>query len=88
MSLAYNVVWHENVLDDLKPLDRAIAGKIIERVKNHLARDPDKLGKPLKGVLKGLHRYRWGDYRIIYSIDKAEDRIFVLHVGHRNDVYR
>jgi mRNA interferase RelE/StbE len=65
-----------------------ISGKIIERVKNHLSQDPEKLGKSLKGVLKGLYRYRWGDYRIIYAIEKAEGRISILHIGHRKGIYR
>jgi len=86
--LAYNVLWHEQALHDLRPIDRTISRKIIERVKNHLSQDPEKLGKSLKGVLKGLYRYRWGDYRIIYVIEKAEGRISILHIGHRKNVYR
>ncbi len=86
--MAYNDFWHEQAFHDLRSLDRTTSGKIIERVKNHLSLDPEKLGKPLKGVLKGLHRYRWGNYRIIYVIEKAEGRISILHVGHRKDVYR
>jgi len=86
--LAYNVIWHEQALDDLKALDRKAAGKIIERVKNRLSQAPEKLGKPLKGVLKGLNRYRLGDYRIVYTIDKAENQISVLYVGRRKDIYR
>jgi mRNA interferase RelE/StbE len=86
--LAYNILWHAQAFNDLRSLDRTTSGKIIERVKNHLSLDPVKLGKPLKGVLKGLHRYRWGKYRIIYVIDSAENRISVLHVGNRKDVYR
>ena len=86
--MGYNVLWHEQAFHDLRLLDRTTSGKIIKRVKTHLTRDPEKLGKPLKGVLKGLHRYRWSDYRIIYAIDKTEGRISVLHVGHRKDVYR
>jgi len=86
--LAYNVAWHERALSDLKALERTASGKIIERVKIHLSQNPEKLGKPLKGVLKGLYRYRWSDYRIIFTIDKSERRISVLYIGHRKDVYR
>jgi len=86
--LAYNVIWHERVVADLKAVDRSMAVKVIDKVKNHLARDPEKLGKPLKGVLRGLYRYRWGDYRVIYSIDISESRLAILHLGHRKDVYR
>jgi len=86
--LAYNVIWHEQALDDLKALDRKAAGKIVSRVKGYLSQDPEKLGKPLKGVLKGLYRYRIGDYRIMYSIDRGENQISILYVGRRKDIYR
>jgi mRNA interferase RelE/StbE len=87
-SLAFDVHWHEQALDDLKSLDRDIAGKIVDRVKYHLSEKPGDLGKSLKGVLKGLHRYRIGDYRIIFAIDRSENSISVLHIAHRKDVYR
>jgi len=86
--LAYKVRWHEKALDDLKSLDQQTARKIIDRVKNHLSQSPEKLGKSLKGVLKGLYRYRTGDYRLIYIIDRAENLISILHIGHRKDIYR
>lgn len=33
-------------------------------------------------------RYRLGDYRIIYLLDRSPNRLVVLKVGHRRDVYR
>jgi mRNA interferase RelE/StbE len=86
--LAYSVLWHEQSLDDLKALDRKAAGKIVDRVKNHLSQSPDSLGKPLKGVLHGLFRYRCGDYRVIFTIDRAKGEILILHVVHRKNIYR
>ena len=32
-------------------------------------------------------RIRSGDYRVIYEIDDAQEKVTVLHVGHRRDVY-
>jgi mRNA interferase RelE/StbE len=86
--LAYKAVWHERALSDLKALERTTAGKIIERVKNHPAQNPEKFSKPLKGVLRGLYRYRWGDYRIVFTTDQSERTLKVLHVRHRKDAYR
>ena len=86
--MAYSVLWHEQSLDDLKGLDRKAVSKIVDRVKNHLSQSPDSLGKPLKGVLQGLFRYRFGDYRIIFTINRAEQKILILNVGHRKDVYQ
>ena len=33
-------------------------------------------------------RLRVGDYRVVYEIDDAMERVTILHVGHRRDVYR
>jgi mRNA interferase RelE/StbE len=32
-------------------------------------------------------RIRLGDYRAIYEIDDAQQKVTVLHIGHRRDVY-
>lgn len=44
------------------------------------------------GCLKLAGREGWrvrvGEYRIVYEIDDTEQRVIVLHVGHRRDVYR
>jgi mRNA interferase RelE/StbE len=82
------VLWHEHALEDLKEFDRQTVGKIVSRIKDYLSQDPEKLGKPLKGVLKGLYRYRIGDYRIMYSIDRRDSQISILYIGRRKDIYR
>jgi len=81
--LAYNVIWHEGTLKDLKKLNRTSVKKIVAKVKNYLIQDPVKLGTPLKGNLKGLYRYRIGEYRVIYVIDQAEKKIIILKVKRR-----
>ena len=43
--------------------------------------------KKLVGPLKGLHRFRAGDYRIIYRIDTAKKTVFVLRIAHRKEAY-
>lgn len=82
------MTWHENAVVDLRRLDKARAKDIVGKVDDHLSEDPLALGKPLKGIFRGLFRYRCGDYRVIYSIDRREERLVVLTVGHRKDVYR
>jgi mRNA interferase RelE/StbE len=86
--LAYNVIWHEGTLKDLKKLNRTSVKKIVAKVKNYLIQDPVKLGTPLKGNLKGLYRYRIGEYRVIYVIDQAEKKIIILKVNHRKKIYK
>ena len=43
--------------------------------------------RPLKGPLKGLWRYRVGDLRIIYEVDKERRTIRVVLIKSRGDVY-
>ncbi len=86
--MAYKAIWHEETLKDLKKLDRTTAKKIVAKVKNYLIQDPVKLGTPLKGNLKGLYRYRIGEYRVIYVIDQAEKKIIILNVNHRKKIYK
>ncbi len=50
--------------------------------------NPQRVGKPLRGELTGLHSARRGDYRVIYEIFE-DDRVVVVHrVDHRAHVYR
>ena len=82
------MTWHEISVEDLRRLDKAGARYIVGKVEDHVSEDPLALGKPLKGIFRGLFRYRCGDYRVIYSIDRQEERLVVLTVGHGKDVYR
>ena len=86
--MSYNVKWHEKALKELGRLDKSKARAIVEKVRDHLAKDPISFGKPLKGIFKGMYRYRSGDYRTIYTVDKAEKVILILKVGARIDIYR
>jgi mRNA interferase RelE/StbE len=85
--LNYNVRWHEAALEDLKNLDKKTQKKIFRRVKEDLPQNPVSLGKPLKGMFKGLFRYRIGDIRIIYTLDHETETIFILKIGDRKNVY-
>ena len=35
----------------------------------------------------GCFKYRVGDYRIIYQVDRPAEKLVVLKIGHRRDVY-
>ena len=43
--------------------------------------------KRLKGELAGYLRYRVGDWRVIYRIDDETNRVMLLTIAHRSDVY-
>jgi mRNA interferase RelE/StbE len=49
--------------------------------------DPRRFGHALLGDLKGLWRYRVGDYRIVADIRDQEVLVMVITVGHRREIY-
>lgn len=88
MNSAFEVRWHEDALVDFRKLDRPVARKIVDKVESTLSKDPKGLGRLLKGPLKGLYRYRVGDYRVIYLVEEGRLVVLVVRVRHRKKVYR
>ena len=84
----YKVKWNEKVVDDLKKIDKKQAGKIIDKIKNYLIKEPVSLGKPLKGMFKGMYRFRIGDFRVIYTINEKDKELKVMAIGHRKKIYK
>jgi mRNA interferase RelE/StbE len=68
------------------PAERLITRYLRERIA--VADDPRRFGHALTGDLKGLWRYRVGDYRIVASIEDDRFVVLVVTVGHRREVYR
>ncbi len=85
--MAFNIEYAKSVAKDLKPLPKSARVKALDVVETSLASDPYQ-GKALKGPYRGLYRFRVGDYRIIYSIEKDRLVVFVLRIRHRKDAYR
>lgn len=83
----YKVEYARSVLKDLKSLPKDVCKKALDAVEKILAKDP-QAGKPLTGSYKGLWKFRIGDYRIVYSIEKERLVVLVLRIRHRKDVYR
>lgn len=83
----YKVCYLDSVEKDLKSLDKSSRKRILDKIENHLAKDPESLGKPLVGEFKGMWRYRIGDFRVIYKIAQKEILILVARIGHRKNIY-
>lgn len=73
----------------LKQLDKPTKQR-IETFIDDLAttNNPRTKGKALQGDLKGLWRYRVGDYRLIAQIKDAELVILIIELGHRKGIYK
>jgi mRNA interferase RelE/StbE len=77
--LVYRVAYAEGVEKDFLKSQRLLRKKILDKIENYLALDPQGFGKPLTGIFKGFWRYRFGDYRVIYRIAPKEILIVVIN---------
>jgi len=74
---------------DLGSLDRAVARRVIRKVE-WLAEHPAALRSPLRHLpedLKGLHKYRVGDYRVLLWVDHEAQVLTLYGVRHRREAY-
>lgn len=86
MSGAYEIGWTRTAKRALERLPEKVATAAVEFIYGGLANNPQRVGKPLRFELEGLHSARRGDYRIIYRID--DDQVVIIAVEHRADAYR
>ena len=88
--MGYQVRFTESAVRELKKLDRQTVRVIKNWVVKNLVDwpDPRAHGKMLTGDLKGVWRYRVGDYRLFAEIRDDVVTIFVFEVAHRSEVYR
>ena len=86
--MTYEVIFAGTARRDLQRISPRIVPAIVEFVFGDLKRAPRKVGKPLKRELEGTYSARRGPYRILYKINDPANRIEILRVDHRADVYR
>ena len=86
----YEVIFTDSALKELKKLDKPVVRVIKKWVVKNLVDcvDPRTHGKPLKGNLKGVWRYRVGDYRLFADIQDDKLVIFLFEVAHRKEIYK
>ena len=83
----YSIKLTEIAADFIAKLDSNSQRQILEKIEI-LKTEPLKLGKPLKGNLKGVLRYRVGDYRLFADIQDDKLVIFLFEVAHRKEIYK
>lgn len=73
---------------ELAGLDKPVRSRIVDRLR-WLSENLDRITPlPLTGDLAGFYKFRVGDFRIIYEIQRQENTILVHTIGHRREVYR
>ena len=89
--MAWQIEFDESARKELAKLDRQVARRLIDFLKNRVLnlRDPRSVGLALRGSTLGeFWKYSVGDFRIIASIQDDRMIVLVLRVGNRSDIYR
>ena len=81
----YELVYSPTALKTLEKLDKNVQERIVSALERLRIRPESCDIKRLVGMPG--YRFRVGDYRVIFDIDKNELKILVLKVGHRKNVY-
>ena len=86
----YKVIYSENSVKDLRKIDKLLAQRIVKKI-DFFSRQKElhKFSKPLREFGGNKHRFRVGDYRVIFKVEKSgEIRILmILNIKHRKSVY-
>ena len=63
--------------------------QVMERVSQRIdaLAQQQRLGKLLKGRLRGKWSLRVGDYRVIYRLNTTQRQVIVENIGHRREIY-
>lgn len=86
--MAYDVQLTGPARRAMHSIPPRIVPAIIEFAFGDLAREPRRVGKPLEREFTGLFSARRGPYRLLYRIDDEAQKVYIIHVDHRADVYR
>lgn len=84
--MLWKIFYKERALKDLQKMPEAWKQKLLIAIEN-LQTDPFQ-GKKLQGQLSGIYSLRIWPYRILYEVYKKEIIIVVLHIGHRQGIYK
>lgn len=83
--MIYQLLYTKSVFDDIKKLDLVVKKKIKNKIEK-FSTNPVLNAKKLINSSIGTYRWRIGNYRIVFDIDK--NNIVILRIGHRREIYK
>ena len=82
--------YTKNAANDLRQLDRQTAKRILKKMDFFSKqKDPLHFAKKLKDSSLGEYRFRIGDYRVLFDINKngSIKILMILSIKHRREAY-
>jgi mRNA interferase RelE/StbE len=87
----YRLSYTKKSLSDLERLDKKIAKRILDKLLFYIEqKEPLHFAKPLNDSDVGEYRFKIGDYRASFDLDKDGKIhiLYILHIKHRKDIYK
>lgn len=81
----YKVILTQRALKDLENIDKEMQKRIATKLKEY-CEEPLRYARKLISPQIGTYRFRVGDYRVIFDIDR--ENIVILRIGHRKSIYK
>ena len=81
----YALIYSPSALKALEKLEKKDKERIIAALERLRIRPESCDIKKLVGI--PVFRFRVGDYRIIFDMDKNELLLLILKIGHRKNIY-
>lgn len=83
--MTYKLLYTKSAFQDVKKLDAVVKKRLKKKIEEYSI-NPTKYAKRLINTSIGTCRWRIGNYRIVFDIIK--DKIVILRVGHRREIYK
>ncbi len=88
--MSVEIEYTNKAVKALKKIEILQAGKIVKKISSYIKQDNFLTkAKKLKPPFDNLYRFRIGDYRAIFDIDKRGNItvLTILDIKHRKDIY-
>ena len=87
--MAYRFIVLPDAEKQIRAFDSVVARRIVKKLQWLASQDdPLRLATVLHNSKIGDARFRIGDYRAIALVDLKGQRIAIVAVGHRREIYR
>ena len=83
--MRYELAYTRRAVKDIQKLDVEIRERIGKTLLRY-SESPLTYAEKLTDSSLGTYRFRIGDYRVVFDIERSE--IVVLRVGHRREIYK
>jgi mRNA interferase RelE/StbE len=84
---SYSLLFKPSVQKDLRPIPRAEAVRMLDRISG-LVTNPHPPGTSKLSGVERLYRLRAESYRTVYEVDTQARQITVHYIRHRREAYR